>query len=637
MDPQQLETLTTFLSQVDKDNLFQYLDLKIEATDEDVEAAIKKRRSWAQGQQSNPKYRTEAIWYIKNIAFIKGLLLNNRAAYIKRLRAEKNRIALRTLGVYILGAMAGGVLSRRAEDAIRTRATKLGLPEALVTQQVDHLLKEQGAHREDAKSEALSLSDFTVSDVTVSESIAPVEDPPKEPQQPEGPEPTLSPPSESGSALDYYAVLGVASGASTQDLEAAYRSRYRQAARQGAPAQVQARCAELDKAWHALRDPLRRTTYDNERRKQQQRSGAALPDDTAPTSPITADPIEDGVTSDAPRLPEGLAQRAYQPGTHSRTPKLEVDGPTQLTFSIGRVKHRHTLTIRNTGQGRMSGRVHADRSWVTPLPSSLDPNIKEQVVELLIDPAEMPRQRGQCRVTISTRAGGNRALMLQVQRSGRIFPLVLGGLLVVGTGIAIAPFIIGSGGDHRTGAGRLILNVDPPVGEIYINDTLISTQGALDIEAGFPLNAPFTVNVQADGFADWFETTTVQDGKTVTLSAELELTDPMNFKPKREWKEGGLANDVLQQELNEHALEFEECFAEANVGAPGYTAILDVKGYINQLGSIARIDYLERNFDAPELDHCIRREFRALSMPLLNPRFDYATFTHTFHYMVPEN
>ena len=45
---------------------------------------------------------------------------------------------------------------------------------------------------------------------------------------------------------------------------------------------------------------------------------------------------------------------------------------------------------------------------------------------------------------------------------------------------------------------------------------------------------------------------------------------------------------------------------------------------------------MERNFDAPEIDHCLRRQFRGLSLPLLNPRFDYATFKHTFQYTVPE-
>ena len=109
----------------------------------------------------------------------------------------------------------------------------------------------------------------------------------------------------------------------------------------------------------------------------------------------------------------------------------------------------------------------------------------------------------------------------------------------------------------------------------------------------------------------------------------------MNFIPKDEWKEGGLNSGALQQELNEHASSFEGCFEGANIGVPGYTAILEVQGYINQIGAIARVNFLERNFDAPEIDHCLRRQFRGLSLPLLNPRFDYATFDYTFNYTVP--
>ncbi|MFT5684559.1 MAG: hypothetical protein ACI8RZ_005500 [Myxococcota bacterium] len=628
MDPQQLETLNVFLSQVDKDNLFQYLDLKIEANDDEAEAAIKKRRSWAQGQQSNPKYRTEAIWYIKNISLLKQVLLENRPAYIQHLRTEKHRSSLRTLSVYILGAMAGGVLSTRAEDAIRARGTKLGLPESLVSQQIERLLKDQDAQREDAPP-------------VLKERKAVFKAKPHVPQQPKphvpqaAPEIPLVSPRSDGGFVDYYAVLGVAPGASTQGLEAAYRSRYRQVGRLDSPSRARQLYAELDEAWHHLRDPLRRTSYDQSRRQ----STSSLDDNPSPDpefDPLTNDPIEDGVTSDAPRLPDGLAQRTYQPGKTARTPKLEIDGPEELKLSIGRSQHQISLTIRNTGRGRMSGRVHADRPWVIPLPARLDPLLKEQVIKLLIDPGEMLKQRGQCRVTISTRTGGNRSVMLQVQRSGRILPFVVGGVTLVGAAVAIIPFLGSLQGDAN-GTGRLVLNVDPPVGEVYIDDTLINTQGTLDTEAGFPLNTPFVIKIQADGFAEWSQIVSVEKGKTVALSPELELTDPMNFIPKDDWEDGGLDSGALQREIYEHSASLEACFAGATVGSPGYTASIGVEGYINQLGAVARIDFLERNFDAPEIDHCLRRQFRGLSMPLLNPRFDYATFTHVLYYTVPDS
>ena len=628
MDPQQLETLNTFLSQVARDNLFQYLGLRLEATDDEARAAIKKRRSWAQGQQSNPKYRSEAIWVIKNISLIKQILLEERTTYVQQLRLEKHRSALRTLSVYILGAMAGGVLSNLAEKAIRERGVKLGLPETLINQQIERLLKDQNAHRE-GEGEGTPGDESGIEDSPVD-----LFDPETDPEEPIKPPP--EPVANLDRFVDHYAVLGVEPEASTEQIEGAYRNRYRQAGRLDSPSRARMLYTELDAAWHHLRDPLRRTKYDRLRRHVKQGGDfKSPPPDTDFGDPYTSE-AEDFITSEAPRLPDGLAQRTYQPGSgQGRVPKLEIDGPEELRLSVGRSPKKITLTVRNTGNGSMSGRIHADRPWVSSSPARLAPLLKEQVIELTIDPGEMSRQRGQCRVTVSTRTGGNRSVMLQVQRSGRILPYIIGGVTLVGAAVAIVPFIGDAPSTNLSGQGRLIVKIDPPVGEVYINDALINTQGALDTEAGFPLDTPFTVKIQADGFKEWFKTTTVASGKTVLLDAELELTDPMNFAPKNEWEEGGLNTGALQGEINEHSASFEHCFAGSNLGAPGYTAILDVQGYINQLGAVARVDFLDRNFDAPELDHCLRRQFRGLSLPLLNPRFDYATFTHTFHYTVP--
>lgn len=644
MDPQQIETLSTFLGQVDQENLFQYLGLSIDATDDEAHAAIKKRRSWAQGQQSNPKYRSEAIWYIKNISLLKQILLEDRAAYIHHLRLEKHRSALRTLSVYILGALAGGVLSSRAEGAIRERGEKLGLPSALVSQQIDRLLQDQGARREEgAPAPATPLPMGTA------DPDAPTASDPNDLFEPETDPGVIKksasgedegPPDSSGHAgglIDLYAVLGVQSVATPKELEAAYRARYRQVGRMNSPPRARLLYAELDEAWKQLQDQQRRLQYDTERRRLLKSRGIKPSlNETEFGRTTPADLIEDGVTSEAPKLPDGLAKRTYKPGaSKARAPKLEVDSPEEIKLSIGRSEHRLPLTVRNTGAGRMSGRVHADRPWITPTPARLDPLLKEQIIELVIDPGEMPRRRGQCRVTISTRTGGNRSVMLLVERSGRILPFlfVIGTLLVAGA--AVFPFFSELPTEVSPGIGRLVLNVDPPVGEIYINDTLINTQGALDTEAGFPLNTPFEIKIQANGFAEWTETTTVPSEDTITLNAALELTDPMNFAPKDDWVQGGLNEDALQAELLAHEAALMSCFTSSEIGAPGYTASLKVQGYINQLGAIARVDFLARNFDAPEVDHCLRRQFRGLSLPLLSPRFDYATFEQTIRYTVP--
>lgn len=639
MDPQQLEILSTFLGQVDQENLFEYLGLSIDATDDEARAAIKKRRSWAQGQQSNPKYRSEAIWYIKNITLLKQILLEDRAAYVHHIRLVKHRSSLRTLSVYILGALAGGELSSRAEAAIRERGEKLGLPSALVSQQIDRLLEDQGAQREhsEAPLETAAPQPPTVPDMPADTNPDDLFEPETDPgvsKQPSEPEPV----GPTGGFVDLYTVLGVPAVSTAPELEAAYHTRYRQVGQIDSPLRARMLYTELDAAWKHLQDPQRRSQYDVERRRQLHSSKPIEPSlnetEFGPFKPARL--IEDGVTSDAPKLPDSLAKRTYKPGNaKTRAPKLEVDVPEEVKLSVGRSQYRLPLTIRNLGSGRMSGRVHADRPWVTALPGRLDPLLKEQSIELVIDPGEMPRKRGQCRVTISTRTGGNRSVMLVVERSGRVLPYFVVIATLLAAGAAVFPFYNELPVEVSSEVGRLLVNIDPPVGEIYINETLINTQGFLDTEAGFPLNTEFELTIQAKGFAEWRETAMVQSGNTTTLDVELELVDPMNFTPKDEWVQGGLNNGALQAELLEHETAMMRCFTKADIGAPGYTASLNIQGYINQLGAISRVDFNDRNFDAPEVDHCLRRQFRGLSLPLLSPRFDYATFEHTIRYTVP--
>ncbi|MFT5587676.1 MAG: hypothetical protein ACI9VR_005289, partial [Cognaticolwellia sp.] len=82
MDSRDLEQIESFLGMVGKPSLFVYYDIRHESPDAGVEAAIKKRRSWAQGQQANPKFRAEALWLIKNNALIRRTLLQERESYL---------------------------------------------------------------------------------------------------------------------------------------------------------------------------------------------------------------------------------------------------------------------------------------------------------------------------------------------------------------------------------------------------------------------------------------------------------------------------------------------------------------------------------------------------------------------------
>ena len=58
-----------------KPGLYAYLDIDPSADRETITHALQVRRSWAQGQQANPKYRQEALWVIKNIGLLKEALI----------------------------------------------------------------------------------------------------------------------------------------------------------------------------------------------------------------------------------------------------------------------------------------------------------------------------------------------------------------------------------------------------------------------------------------------------------------------------------------------------------------------------------------------------------------------------------
>ncbi len=591
MDTQQLESISKFLKQVGRESLFEYLDISEDVTDEEAKEAIKSRRSWAQGQQANPKYRNEAIWFIKNATTLRKVLLESRSAYLEHLHSAQHQEHLGALRLFIMGAMADGVLSARAEASIRARGRRQGLPDQLVIQTIEQQLKEQHATRQGVAAEVAT-------------------------------DPTMP-----SNTPDHYSVLGVAPAASMAELEAAYRSRYRQAGRLDSSERARLVYAELDAAWNVLRDPIRRATYD---KLSSRRPATSEPAPAATSLNLDRSLTDDSLSSEVPRLPDGLKQRIIQP-VHA--PRLEVDGPETMQLSVGRAPSVIKLMVRNLGSGRMSGRIHADRPWVVPSPSRLDPLLKEQGVELTILPDQMPRRRGKCRVTIHTRTAGNRSVMLEVQRAWRLSSLlsVAGALLAVL--VVGAATVLYTPAPPRT--GRLIIGVDPPAGEIYINDTLVSTQGALDSEAGFPIDVPFTLRVQTDGFSSWSQEVLVPAGETVVLKPVLQLEDPMDFVPDADWEEGGIDSEALQAEIREHTSAFNRCFSHHLSADPGFTAIIDVKGYVNQLGKISRLEFQDRNFTSDAVDHCLTRQFRALSLPLLNPRYDYGTFEHIFHYTVP--
>jgi hypothetical protein len=636
MNERDLDEISRFLASVGKSSLFEYLGAATDAPNDEMEKAIRTRRSWAQGQQSNPKYKREALWVIKNIARIKRALLEDRAAYVKALDGADQGRKLQVLKLFIMGTLAEGLMTAKGEEAIREQARTLGLDSAAVDAQIKKMLVEHKARREG--------------------------------DAPEGGGP------EGGRAafVDHYAVLDVYPDADINTLEKAYRDRYHWARQLKDPRKSEDIYRRLDDAWNVLNKPGSRARYDERRREvlgdplPGARTEPAAADSSSPKPPereLGSAPSlskrlrlggsgddEDSVSirrpalGGAPRTPPALqagqtlgiagGNRATRP---ARSARLEVEGPDTLSVKVGRRGANATLTVRRAGSGSMPGRVFVDRDWVTVEPARLDPDAESQVVQVHVDREGMARAKAVAMVTVVTDDGQRRSVTLEAERKS-ILPLVaLAAAAIVGVGGGTIATQIDFSDPPPEGpvSGTLVVIVDPPAGQIFVDNELVSTEGSAKVSEGLFGGEESRVRVEQDGFAAWSSEVMVPPGERTELRVELELTDKMNWRPALEDVQVDLDERAARASIHQRKAVFDRCFRDNVEGDPGVLTLLDISATVNARGRIVGLDFDKENFEStPPLQDCLKRQLRAIKLPLI--KGDYAVFRHQFRYTIAE-
>lgn len=89
METRELEEMERFFASLGHRTPLAYYGLSEDAGPEAVDSAVKKRRTWAQGQQANPKYRSEALYLIKSNASLRKLLIDERDLYSGRFSLDR--------------------------------------------------------------------------------------------------------------------------------------------------------------------------------------------------------------------------------------------------------------------------------------------------------------------------------------------------------------------------------------------------------------------------------------------------------------------------------------------------------------------------------------------------------------------
>lgn len=146
MDPRHLELAAQFCEMVGFDDLFDFLGLDADVHPEQALAAVKKKRSFYQSMQANPKHRDKAKFYIKHYRALTAVAEEPKAhlAHQQRLRSAEK---LPMLEMAIDSVLADGVFTPQEEAFIRESAANIGIDEETVDAILEERLAKSGATR----------------------------------------------------------------------------------------------------------------------------------------------------------------------------------------------------------------------------------------------------------------------------------------------------------------------------------------------------------------------------------------------------------------------------------------------------------------------------------------------------------
>jgi len=689
MNERDFEEITRFLTTVGKTSLFDYLSFDPQAPAGEAEQAIKSRRAWAQGQQANPKYRGEAIWVIKNIRLLRGSLMDARQQYIDYLADHEQTRGLEVLSLFIRGTLASGSLTPAGEAAILAQGKKLGLKESAVRQQIQSLAKEHGI---DTSGGAASGS-------------APPDDFP-----------------------NHYLVLGVPISATPDEIDHAYREKYRWARTLSDTRRSRDEYSRIDAALRDLKDPTRRAAYDDKYRAhfpaasafdldptdgflrpptnepsqasadqepslpslnfvsfggsssakdkkrrdtteppgtlppiRLERSGSSAPPGARTISappqsqprrpspgkrpvtqppgtipPVPASHLMAAIRSNPgstppkpsvlsiPRPPERITGKTLSLGSQRSGTCVELLTPNQYSLRVGRRNRSVTIRLKQVGTGPTTGRIMADRDWVTVNPERLDAGQTQHQITATVHPDRMPRQRGSSIVTIVPSHGPRVTVTLDVERERVPRVLLIAGLVAVGALTLWGAGRLAYQVSTQPNSSQRLLQVDPdpPTAVVYLNDVLVGV-GPHTFQGDQLPPGPVRLTVSLDGFQPFQDVVDPKPDHPISVQPHLELDQPL-FQPTKSQEGVTLSAAAVQEQLQVSRAMFDTCFT-AHADAP---SSIKLRAFVGFSGHVQGLTALEPADVDPDFLGCISRGLHTMTFALSDPA-DYWTFETT--------
>ncbi|RME21105.1 MAG: hypothetical protein D6798_18895, partial [Deltaproteobacteria bacterium] len=136
-------------------------------------------------------------------------------------------------------------------------------------------------------------------------------------------------------------------------------------------------------------------------------------------------------------------------------------------------------------------------------------------------------------------------------------------------------------------------------------------------------DGPVTVDVRLSGFKDFHEAVVVRPGQVERITPQLQLEDPLDFRPSGSMVVTPLKPAYVQRLVATHKEMFDACFG---VDDPPF---LEVRGYVAGSGGLAGFETLGPAGAPDELSRCIARAFRAQTFIIDEPGADCWSFEMT--------
>jgi len=569
MDNRNLDLAAEFCKLVGKTHLLAYLGLPDDASPEAAQKKFKARRKYMQGMQSNPKYKTEAIFLIKNFGAL-SKVLESPIPYIKDANRRAESQHLPVLEMTIKGVLAGGSLTHEQEDYLRRNAVELGVSEATFEDVLARLCADAGVDRASA---AITISPEELKNV------------------------------------DFYHLLSVPRHASRDEIYAQYRGRKEECKTITDPKQRESLRTKVEKAWKVLSDEASRQQYD----LSWTRTGppARAREVARPVQVSTAPPI---------RLRDADPGQAPITAPSLTPARLEILSEPRQKVPISEALVNISIEVRNAGEMPLRGTVRSDVPWLSVLTTSLAPELKRQPVKVQIDPGLVEGRSATGTITLVSENGDATTVTFVAVRKNPKAMLYV----AAGGGVALLLLLLVVVGIWLNGASEYTIEIDPWAEEVLIDGKVVGHGGLVVLDD--PPLGEATLTVRHPNFKPWVKDVVIEAGGR--MKVDLDRSAPMDFEPTGSLRRANLDQRIAGSVMSEFQPRLDACLRAGLTDDKGLEGVLRI--HVSTTGYTNGIEVKGDGARSPAILRCLKRQAAGPIFPALKDG-DFATVRYDYH------